>query len=160
MPAACGPRLPDADSPAQLGDPSSRLWRGRVGQGRWGPRRVGLLLRQLPPPQSIQLLSCYLCSGKAQLSSWKRCLLPRLSLGPGLGLSLPAGGSYPSHTVWEQVGGRASHSLPLCGPFGSQHQPGREALGSGREPLRRASCGPLLVGDMARGPDLGLAGFE
>lgn len=71
--------------------------------------------------------SCYLCSEEAQLSPWKRCLLPRTAwdLGPALGLRV----SGPN---WEQVGGRVSRALPLFGCFGPQPQPGRKAPGGGR----------------------------
>lgn len=113
------------------------LWRSRVGAREVGARRVGLFL-QLPPHPS-QLFSCYLCSGK-------RCLLPRLR-GKAAARDLACACPCPALglTIWEQVGGRVSHSLPLCGHFGPQHQPKSEALGGeGREPLRRVSCGLLF----------------
>lgn len=147
-------------TPARLRLPSSArriqalgLWRSRV-----GAREVGAQKDRPPPsaaphhhaPASFFPVIC--ARGKAQLGSWRRCLLPRLrgkaaAWDLGLHLSLPSlGAQCLGHTVWEQVGGRVSHSLPLCGHFGPQHQPRKEALGGGREPLRRVSCGQLFSG--------------
>lgn len=111
------------------------LWRSSVGAREGEPSRVGPLLRQLPTttPQRL-FFSCYLCSEKAQLSSWKRCLLPRTAWDLGLRLSLPGLGAQ---SVWARLGtGRWQG-------FGPQPQPGRKAPGGGREPLGRQLWPPV-----------------
>lgn len=47
-------------------------------------------------------------------------------------------------SVWEQVGGRVSCSLALCGHLGPQHQSGREALGRGKEPPEEGQLWPIV----------------
>eukprot|EP00071_Canis_lupus_P031950 XP_022265507.1 dematin [Canis lupus familiaris] len=101
------PAPPDAGSEHQLPEKQG-------GDEGVGAQRVGPLLCQLPPPTHpptpSRLFSCYLCSGKARLGSWKRRLLPWLlrksgsprgsgpvPAWPGLGAS-----EHLGHTVWEE----------------------------------------------------------
>lgn len=83
--------------------------------------------------------ACYL----GQPGTWA-CACPCPALGPRV--------SGPN---WEQVGGRAPHTLPLFGCFGSRPQPGRKAPGGGREPHGEGQLWPPPVQwEMAHWPDL------
>lgn len=79
------------------------------------PRRVGPLLASSPPPHPRRLFSpCYLCSEKAQPSSWKRCLLPRTAWDLGLRLSLPGLGAQ---SVWAKLGTGRWPGSPRSSPL-------------------------------------------